>query len=192
MRSATSAYREENRTLRDAGRALSGTRDAQVLLDTLDALAARYQEALQAETWSGLRASLADAARQSGDVDAEQAASLVEVLSEARARVGDWRLASNGGPESLAKGFARMYRRGRRAYHRASKDPNPESLHELRKRAKDLWHGAQLLRPVAPDQMKQLKRSAHRLSDLLGEDHDFAILREHARGAHRASVLGRA
>ena len=60
-------------------------------------------------------------------------------------------------------------------------DPTDESLHELRKRAKDLWHAAQVLRPTSPRRMKRLARRAHALSDLLGDDHDLAELRDHAR-----------
>lgn len=175
-------YRDENRVLRDVGRALSGTRDAQVLLDTLDALGARYDEALRKGTWSRLRASLASAtARSDGIVGAEKTGPLLGTLSEARSRVATWQLPQNGRPDSLAGGFAAVYQRGRRACRAANSTPSTEALHELRKRAKDLWHGAQLLEPIGAPQLKDLKQSAHRLSDLLGEDHDLTILRDHAQ-----------
>jgi CHAD domain-containing protein len=75
----------------------------------------------------------------------------------------------------------RIYRRGRRAYRTARRDPNSENLHELRKRAKDLWYAAQILRPASPKRMKRLARQAHQLSDLIGEEHDLALLLERAR-----------
>lgn len=173
-------YRQENVVLRDVGRTLSQTRDAQVLLDTLDGLTARYGERLRADTWSRLRQSLAQDAEQSGTVGSRRAEELLGTLSDARARVESWQLPQDSGPGSLAGGFARVYRRGRRAYAAASSHPDTETLHELRKRAKDLWHSGQLLKPVGPNRMKQLRRSAHRISDLLGDDHDLTILREHA------------
>jgi CHAD domain-containing protein len=173
-------YHRENVTLRDAGRALSGKRDAQVLLDTLDALAARYAEGLRERTWSRLRESLEAAVEQSMTVDSQETISLVGVLSEARDRTEAWPATTSGGTKSLAGGFARVYRRGRRALASAKSDPGTETLHELRKRAKDLWHAAQLLEPLSDYQMREFKRGAHRLSDLLGEDHDLTILREHA------------
>src|SRR5688572_28848189 len=37
-----STYRSENRALRDAGRSLSGTRDADVMIQTVDKLAERF------------------------------------------------------------------------------------------------------------------------------------------------------
>jgi CHAD domain-containing protein len=80
----------------------------------------------------------------------------------------------------LTGGMQWVYRRGRRALRAAEKRPDGERLHELRKRAKDLWHSAQLLEPAAPKRMKKLARRGHRLSDLLGEDHDLLVLRERA------------
>jgi CHAD domain-containing protein len=69
----------------------------------------------------------------------------------------------------------------------ARKDASTENLHELRKRAKDLWHAAQVVRPVAPKRMKKLAREAHRLADLTGDDHDLAVLLDGAR--ERAHTL---
>src|SRR5215211_1032009 len=61
----------------------------------------------------------------------------------------------------------------------AAKEPSTANFHEWRKRAKDLWHAAQIVRPAAPKRMKKLAARAHRLSNLLGDDHDLAVLREH-------------
>jgi CHAD domain-containing protein len=81
----------------------------------------------------------------------------------------------------------RIYRRGRKAARAAVKDPSTENLHELRKRAKDLWYAARILRPVAPKRMRALGRDAHRLSDLIGEDHDLSVLEQHAT-RHRSQL----
>jgi CHAD domain-containing protein len=180
-------YHRENVTLRDAGRALSGTRDAQVLLDALGGLTARYAEGLHEGIWSRLRTSLQAAVEQSRTVDLEEATSLVDVLSDVRDRTETWPLSGDGGPELLAGGFARVYRRGRRALSAARSDPGAETLHELRKRAKDLWHAAELLDRISAKQMRELRRGAHHVSDLLGEDHDLTILREHAQ--HHAELV---
>ena len=90
----------------------------------------------------------------------------------------------------LEPGFERIYRRGRRALKAARADPSTENLHELRKRAKDLWHAAQILRPAAPKPMKQLARRAHALSDVTGDDHDLAVLRAAARERHATLAPG--
>jgi CHAD domain-containing protein len=179
-------YRRENVTLRDAGRELSGARDAQVLVATFDDLTGRFAEQLPPGAWSRFREALAAnveaADAPSGDArGGDVGAGVVNALSGARMRVATWPLAQKGGPESLLGGLEQIYRRGRRATRVARNRPDTENLHELRKRAKDLWHATQLLRPVSPKRMKALSRRAHRLSDLLGDDHDLSVLLDHAR-----------
>jgi CHAD domain-containing protein len=162
--------RRENEAFRDAGRKLSGARDADVLAETLDAL--------QPGAFAGLRAALLeDRVAATGDSIDE----VLEAVHAARARVDTWPLGDDGGIEVLAPGFKRIYRRGRCAYRAADADPTTEHLHELRKRTKDLWHAAQVLRPAAPKRLRNLGRAAHKLSDVLGDDHDLATLLEASR-----------
>lgn len=174
-------YRHENQILRDAGRELSDTRDAQVLLETLDALRERFADELPDGAWSRPRESLASAADNAAAEGPNAAAGVLGALSDTRVRVATWELPRKGGPESLAAGFARVYRRGQRALRKTETEQSAEHLHELRKRAKDLWHAAQLLRSVSPGRMKKLARKAHHLSDLLGDDHDLSVLAEYVQ-----------
>ena len=118
-------YRHENRVLRDAGRSLSGPRDAQVLLETLDQLAERHAEELAGSEWAGLRHALKSSAETGGDRAA--AATVVGSLADVRGRVATWPLPQEGGPEALAPGLARIYRRGRRALrHRRARADHGE------------------------------------------------------------------
>jgi CHAD domain-containing protein len=174
-------YRRENVILRDAGRELSGARDARVLLETLDGLAERCPDELPDGARTRLRAALAATAETAGATGEASAPAVLGALADARARVATWPLPEDGGPQALAPGLDRIYRRGRRALRTTEKETSAENLHELRKRAKDLWHAAQLLRPTAPKRMKKLARRAHRVSDLLGEDHDLTVLLDRAR-----------
>jgi CHAD domain-containing protein len=177
-------YRHENRLFRDTGRVLSGARDAEVLSETLDDLVHRCRDEIDDAAFAGLREVLVADAKAAGARIAG-AATVVDAvrgnLDSARERVETWPLPEDADAEALAPGFERIYRRGRRARKAAGRDGGDEQLHELRKRAKDLWHAAQILRPVAPKAMKRLGRRAHRLSDLLGDDHDLAVLLEAAR-----------
>jgi CHAD domain-containing protein len=162
----------ENATFRDAGRELSGARDARVLVETLDKL--------DHEAFAGLRAALvADYEKATKAEDRPDEAAVRTAVDEARVRVETWPL--NGeGTAALASGLERIQKRGRRAYKAAAKDPSTEHLHDLRKRTKDLWHAAQILRPAARKRLKRLAKDAHELSDLLGDDHDLATLSEAA------------
>jgi CHAD domain-containing protein len=187
------AYRRENTIFRDAGRRLSGARDAAVLVQTLDGLTTRYRDELGDGAFTGLRAALASEAEAASSALADDRSAVDRVqgtLEAARRRVGGWPLPDDGGPATLTPGFERIYRRGRRALKAARKEPDTETLHELRKRAKDLWHAAQVLRPAAPKAMKRLARGAHALSDVVGEDHDLAVLRAAVRERHATLAPG--
>jgi CHAD domain-containing protein len=175
------AYRRENVAFRDTARRLGGARESQVLLETLDALTDRNPQEAPPEHFARFKRTLVG---QHGAAQRRlrDGAAVAEVLSElrrARARVGDWQL-DRKGLHALAPGFKRIYRRGRRAYRTARQEPSTENLHELRKRAKYLWYAAQILRPAAPKKLKRIARQAHELSNLIGEDHDLALLAQRA------------
>jgi CHAD domain-containing protein len=177
-------YRRENVAFRDLGRRLSGPRDAMVLIETLDELTDRFGDELSLEGTARLRDQLVQnheravtkLRQDETTIDAASAA-----LEEARVRSVAWKYDSDGF-EALRPGLERIYRRGRRAMRAAAEEPSTEHLHEWRKRAKDLWHAVQIVRPAAPKRMKALAKQAHSLSDLLGDDHDLAVLREHVAG----------
>jgi CHAD domain-containing protein len=186
-------YRRENAAFRDTGRELSAARDAQVLRETLDDLVERYRREIDDGAVSGLREALDADARAAHDRVAQDAGAVEEVrasLGAAHDRVATWPLPEHAGAGMLAPGFERIYKRGRRALKAAERERSDESLHELRKRAKDLWHAAQVLRPASPRRMRRLANRAHELSDLLGDDHDLALLHAAARKRYRALAPG--
>jgi CHAD domain-containing protein len=183
-------FRQENIILRDAGRALSGARDAQVLIETLDGLREPLAEELPDGIWSRFRETLIADARALGEADDSERANVVSALEGIRARVELWELPDDGGPEALAPGLQRIYANARRARRRARDHTAPETLHELRKRTKDLWHSAQLLDQVCPKRIAKLRRRAHKLADVLGEDHDLAVLMDHAGARPEAFESG--
>ena len=55
-------------------------------------------------------------------------------------------------------------------------EPTDERRHEWRKRAKDLWYQSRLLGDAWPRAFKALAQEAHALADVLGDDHDLAVL----------------
>ncbi|MEA2130593.1 MAG: hypothetical protein QOJ85_3484 [Solirubrobacteraceae bacterium] len=174
-------YERENTTYRMAGRRLSGARDAQVLVETLGGLTDRFAAELPAAATEGLRARLHDeheaALAAMRDDDGTIALTIGE-LAEARTRAASWTLAGDDFA-AVKPGLRRIYRRGRKRIRAAAQEPTDEHLHDARKCVKDLWHATQLLRPAAPKRMKKLSREAHHVADLLGDDHDLAVLREY-------------
>jgi CHAD domain-containing protein len=169
-------FARENACFRDAARELAGTRDADVMLETLDALDLpaglgwELRKAIQAE-------------REGAGPDGREAAarSAAAMLKEARRRVDDWPLERDSF-DALADGLERTYRRGRRSLRAAQEEPTAEALHDWRKRVKDLWYHHTLLRELWPPVMRAAGDEAHELSDRLGDDHDLVVLAAWVRG----------
>ena len=170
-----SVYRRENASFRDAAAALAGLRDADVMLVTLEKLE------LDEELSGPLRQSLEAHRLRTGGGGREQAGGeAIEILSEARARIVDWPLEDDGFA-AVEPGLRRTYRGGRREWRAMQKEPTVEGLHQWRKRVKELWYDHELLRPLWKPVMKAVGDEAHELSDLLGDDHDLAVLLDWAR-----------
>jgi CHAD domain-containing protein len=186
------AYRRENAAYRAAGRRLAAARDAEVVVQTLDDVTERYADELHPNGDAALHERLErerEAARVALEEGGNERDATVAALEHGRARIAAWQLEDDIAP--LTRGLRRIYRRGRRRMRDARKDPSVEALHEWRKRVKDLWHAYELLRPARPKEMKRRAKDVHRLADLLGEDHDLAVLRERARGADLRAVIDR-
>jgi CHAD domain-containing protein len=159
--------RSENIAFRDAGRRLADARDAEVLLQTFDAL-------VQDGAFAGLRRELHALAIRSAARDrSADITAVAETATQARERIESWPLTDDRDP--LRRGFKRIRRRARRAYRAAAAKPDDARLHELRKRTKDLRHAAEILG------RDKVARRAHKLGDRLGDDHDLATLLDASR-----------
>ncbi|MFZ0042997.1 MAG: CHAD domain-containing protein [Solirubrobacteraceae bacterium] len=171
--------RRQNVALRDAGRALSETRDAEVFVQALDALSERYTGQVPDAAFAAFRERL-DVDRQDARrrlSDPTLAAEVADELEATRQRISQWSLRHRGW-SAIEGGLDRTYRQGRRAFRRARSKPDVERLHEWRKRSKDLWYELRLLAPVGGEAVRGQVKAAHLLADLLGDDHDLAVLRE--------------
>jgi CHAD domain-containing protein len=174
-------YRWENSRFRDAARTLSEARDAEVKLETLEVLA-EHEEDLPGEA--------VDAWRKILDRDREAAANFAhdeEALAEARSLIESglegihaWELEGDSW-KLIEPAVIRTYRRGRRAMKKARARRRDGDLHEWRKRAKDLWYELRLLSCAWPGPLEATAEEAHRLTVLLGDHHDLAVLREDLR-----------
>ncbi len=97
-------------------------------------------------------------------------------LIEARKRIEGWPIEGNEF-RTVRKSLRRVYRRGYDDMLAAKEDPDPEKLHEWRKRVKYLWYHLGFLRPIWAHVVEALADEQHEMSTLLGEDHDIAELR---------------
>jgi CHAD domain-containing protein len=171
---------QEDARFRDAGRPLSEVRDAGVLVEAFDKLVERSGPPGNPETASIIHSFLSDrkqAVCKRLLYEEKALAAVAAAVQEARKNVKRWKIKGDEW-EVLKKGLKRIYRNGYQAFHLASGDPSDESLHEWRKRTKDLWHTLQILQPVRPEYTQVRGDQAHELADALGDDHDLAVLHQ--------------
>jgi len=175
----SASYSDENAWFRDLARRLSAARDADAMLASLDMLCEAFSGELGADAFATVRQAMI--ARRAGVQQDESLPQRVREttleLQDARTRVQGWRLEEDGFA-AVEKGFSRTYRRARKALDASYKDPTQERFHEWRKRVKYHWYHLRLLRELWPAPMKALAAEAKQLADLLGDDHDLAVLRE--------------
>ena len=167
-----------NGACRDSSAALSGARDAEVKLATLDSVIGEGPAPAGAGQW---RAGLEEeAAGHRGDLTPQ---GLAEVAVEIDTVAGNFRgrrLAAAS--EQIAGNVGRGYRRGRKAMKKARSNDRPEDFHGWRKRAKDLRYHLEMLEPGLPGEFTKVRKQATELADQLGDLHDFDVLLEDLAG----------
>lgn len=168
------AYGEENGRYRDAARALSASRDAEVKVQTLESLAERADELPEeaVDAWRKILVRDRDAAANEDDIEAA-----IALIAAGRAGIDHWGLSGNSW-KVIGGGLRRVYRRGRRAMEAAEAESSEAAFHEWRKRAKDLRYALELIEDAWEGPLEATAGEAHRLTDLLGDHHDLAVLRE--------------
>ena len=170
-------YKKENRKIRDAARRLSDIRDAQSVLDTVDSFFALDLITDDAAIGS-IRAEFENRRMQFESDESDLPglmAGFERDLKKLHQRIYDWNI-GGAGFSSFSEGLEKTYRRGRAAFANAYEAPSTDHFHQWRKRVKYHWYHLRLLSDVWPKQMKVQGRAADRLGDLLGSEHDLAVL----------------
>lgn len=152
-------FAHENAWFRDAARGLAAARDADAVAEALEKL--KLPRAVERRARKTL-----DAQRKDHPPLEPIIANVVDQLVVAQGRLGMWP-ALDDSFDTLAGGLLRTYRGGR---------SRPDDLHEWRKRVKEHWYHAQLLRHVWPEMMKPYAEELSTLSKLLGDHHDLEVL----------------
>ncbi len=214
-------FAREQATLRESASKLAGARDGDVLLATLDRLIERHPSKLEGRGGVlRLRAHLLSERERARRATLDDPAIRAEVLAEleaCRVRVSAWRLAEHGDIELMQPGLRRLYRQGQARYRGVAHKRGNRTLamHRWRKRVKDLRYVAQMLsleegedRAGRPKRkrarrkwararkdaawLRRVERRADRLGELLGDEHDLAVLdayvRAQGRGTGRTGV----
>lgn len=161
-----------DRSLRDAGRSLAPARDATVMAQTYARMRA-LTSGLPPRSSQQRQAWLPDDAPPPGAWDATVAHRHLRAAAE---RLADAGLTARGWAP-LSDGLRTVYRRGR---HRRPTDLHAptEDLHAWRRHTKRYWHVLELFEDVNPQRLAPAIADARRLSQVLGEEHDLALLAE--------------
>ncbi|HEY3498215.1 MAG TPA: CHAD domain-containing protein [Polyangiaceae bacterium] len=192
-----SHYREEERRLEKVQRALGPIRDAQVLVETFDEHF-RPKRGKKSERGNGKRGSTPNASGSGLDairvalearaLSERFAADVPERIAVARAEFEKLRRRAErfvprrgkraGGFRAIERGLESTYRRARAGRDAAYERPSSSAFHAFRKAVKYHGHHLKLLADVQPDELGPRLADSEELGDLLGKDHDLAVLAE--------------
>jgi CHAD domain-containing protein len=174
------AFRAENLCFRDAARPLTEVRDARILIETLDGLVKHFHDHIRGKAFADIRkalqANLTDVRKRVLD-DEETFTSTGEVVRQALGRIKGWASMPDRWP-AIGQGLEDTYRKASASFEKAAADTNVLTLHEWRKQVKYLRYQLEMLRPLWPERMEELAGEADRMGELLGDDHDLAVLRQ--------------
>lgn len=160
--------------LRDAARLLAVARDADAA-----AASARSIKAAQAGDHAGFDRVVAYLDYEARETHARtvSAGDAIKLLAAAERDLA--RLPADlDGAALLDRAIEKTFRRGRTARRRAEFSLATPDLHRWRKLVKELWHLLRLARRRLPKQADALAPRLERLAELLGLDHDHAVLAE--------------
>jgi CHAD domain-containing protein len=183
------AYRTMNRQVRDAARPLTPIRDASVLIRALELLR-RPDDKLACKAYLSHLHDLLDGELRSSH--RRLTANALDSSAAALRKVGR-RVEALPAKEpdllTVKQGMKNVYRAGRAALARVRRRPDTDLLHEWRKQATYLSNQVELIRALFQVKLTKIGRRSHKLADLLGEDHDLALLKDKLGELRRAARL---
>lgn len=172
------SFRQENATLRDAGRYFRPQRDAKSLIDVFESFRRRYAGELRGIKLSRFRKQLGAVRAQAwqawfdaSDRKDDCMGKMQWALEEA-----DRRDFAHAPRKSLTAGLRRIYRQGREAFAEGEHARTAEALHEWRKQVKYLLNTGPSLDCSDDGKEPKTLKKADRLAHQLGDIHDLAAL----------------
>ena len=167
--------RRRVRTLGEIARMLSARRDQAVMLETLEKLTSESGSDA-ASVLAPLRAHLTRLVGEGPKpLDAECAAKVRLMLLREAQKFARMRFRRRGFA-ALEGGLETSYRKARNAIKIAYGEPTNENFHMLRKASQWHWRQMSLLARAWPEEFAVRVAAAHDLSQILGDDHDLAML----------------
>jgi CHAD domain-containing protein len=163
--------------VRTIARGLAPARDAHALLDAIDKLdddldAGGSTPIRSLRAWLHRRRQAAERSLESNT--ASDALRGLFALRPAMANLAVYPDAF----QPVARGLRESYRSGRKAFAHAFASGSDEDFHEWRKTLQHHWRHMQLLTPCWPSELTARVEASRNLSQVLGDDHDIALLHQ--------------
>lgn len=184
-------YSFEDAAMREASRLIAPARDATARVEMMDVIDRIYGHLLVPDALSETRARL-ESNRQRIHTrtmeDPEIVVRVVEIFERAHGRYSNWPIdpaardiygvGIRDSFEAIGPGFSDTYATGRERMVDAYRHNSAEKFHEWRKSVKYLRHQMELLTPLWPEVVVGMAITLERVGELLGQDHDLAMLLE--------------
>jgi CHAD domain-containing protein len=173
-----STFRRLEDQIRTIAAAFGDARDNQVMIETVAKLEAAAPARACTLVFPALKASLHERLQETAGISPKllrsQAKALERLATDfksARLDITDF--------ACFEPGLRRVYADCRERLNRAVTTNDEEDFHDCRKAVQRHWRHMQLLRRIWPEAMRARIELAHDLAQLLGEDHDVAVLKRH-------------
>ncbi|WP_072391036.1 CHAD domain-containing protein [Hyphomicrobium sp. CS1GBMeth3] len=172
-------FRNENTAFRSIAASLASARDDHVLLQTLAKLAAEEPGNGTEPALDSLKTAILNVrARASDGEDSDDGRTEADAgLEQARRRFRKLKLE----PDSFAtleRGFVRNYRKAMACGEAAYAVETDDAFHEWRKCVQTFWRHLVLFSRAWPSLFQAHIEATRELSQILGDDHDLALLRQ--------------
>lgn len=173
-------FKRENAAIRTASRNLSLLRDADVMLETCNAIIQARDKETRKEEFGWITQAFRDRRKELNREKTHLADKLDEyrsAITDVRQRVNGWLLRSDGF-DSVRQGLEETYQRCITEMDTALREYTDDAFHEWRKVVKYHRYHCRLLGPVWTPVMRARHKQTQKLSEYLGDDHDLAVMRQ--------------
>jgi CHAD domain-containing protein len=172
-------FAEADAVLRGVARQLNGVRDADELLRTFEKLRDALKESKRPARLAPLRKLLQQEHRTAvSSMSRERLQAIKLVLRTCKQQSYGWSAAND--LDLLTAGMQRTYRKGRVCYRAAREARSNERLHAWRRQVKYCVYQLETIRSIGAGKTTRRLRACAKIADLLGKDHDLAMLQERA------------
>ncbi len=173
-------FRGRYRRIAKIGDELAGARDSHVLIQSIGKLETRFgPESIKVlQPLRSLLSASAPDTRVSKNPTAGRRALAMAIMECQKL---DKVVLKAKGFEVIAAGIEDTYHAGRRNFARAYKRPSDEAFHELRKTVQWHWRQMALMSRAWPEYFEVRIANARQLAEILGNDHDLAVLEAEVR-----------